>query len=133
MLQGRYPGQPKFPFVPGYDFVGHVSAVGSGVDPQLIGRRVAVVTKTGAWTTHAFDDARSVVTVPDDLDPAAVETVVVKGITAWQMLHRKPRFSRDRPSSSMAPVGEWAARSSNWRASATCGRRSTVWFTPGTK
>jgi NADPH:quinone reductase-like Zn-dependent oxidoreductase len=29
--------------------------------------------------------------VPAGLDPAAAETVVVNGITAWQMLHRKAR------------------------------------------
>ena len=91
MLRGRYPGQPKFPFVPGYDLVGQVIAVGPGVDRQLTGRRVAAATKTGGWTTHALVDARDLVPVPDDCDPAEVETVVVNGITAWQMLHRKSR------------------------------------------
>ena len=33
MRRGRYPGQPKFPFVPGYDLVGTITAVGPGVDP----------------------------------------------------------------------------------------------------
>jgi NADPH:quinone reductase-like Zn-dependent oxidoreductase len=89
MLRGRYPGQPKFPFVLGYDLVGRVSEVGSSADPALIGQRVAAVTKTGGWTTHALIDARNLVPVPDDLDPAEVETVLVNGITAWQMLHRK--------------------------------------------
>jgi NADPH:quinone reductase-like Zn-dependent oxidoreductase len=91
MLRGRYPGQPKFPFVPGYDLVGQVIAVGPGVGPSLVGRRVAAATKTGGWTTHAVFDARILVPVPDALDPADIETVVVNGITAWQMLHRKSR------------------------------------------
>jgi NADPH:quinone reductase-like Zn-dependent oxidoreductase len=91
MLRGRYPGQPEFPFVPGYDLVGEVTAVGSGAGHHLTGRRVAAATKTGGWTTHALVDARDLVPVPDDLDPAEVETVVVNGITAWQMLHRKSR------------------------------------------
>jgi NADPH:quinone reductase-like Zn-dependent oxidoreductase len=91
MLRGRYPGQPKFPFVPGYDLVGEVTAVGSGAGHHLTGRRVAAATKTGGWTTHALVDARDLIPVPDDLDPAEVETVVVNGITAWQMLHRKSR------------------------------------------
>ena len=30
MLRGRYFGQPKFPFVPGYDLVGKVESVGYG-------------------------------------------------------------------------------------------------------
>ncbi|HEY2427932.1 MAG TPA: alcohol dehydrogenase catalytic domain-containing protein, partial [Acidimicrobiales bacterium] len=89
MLRGRYPGQPKFPFVLGYDLVGRVSHVGSRADHRLVGQRVATVTKTGSWTTHALVDARNLVAVPDDLDPAEIETFVVNGITAWQMLHRK--------------------------------------------
>nr|WP_216364730.1 alcohol dehydrogenase catalytic domain-containing protein [Rhodanobacter glycinis] len=51
MRRGRYPGQPRFPFVPGYDVVGTVLAVGSGVDPALVGERVAAALKTGGWAT----------------------------------------------------------------------------------
>jgi NADPH:quinone reductase-like Zn-dependent oxidoreductase len=88
MRRGRYYDQPPFPFVPGYDLVGIVIAG----EPNLIGRRVAVLTKVGGWTTHAIVDAVDVVTVPDGVDPVAAETVVTNGITAWQMLHRKARI-----------------------------------------
>ena len=91
MRRNRYPGQPKFPFVPGYDLVGIVQSVGQGVDPGLVGQRVAALTKTGGWASHAVLKAANLVSVPDGLDPAEVETVVVNGITAWQMLHRKAR------------------------------------------
>lgn len=91
MRRGRYPGQPKFPFVPGYDFVGTVLAVGRGADPTLVGKRVAAVTKTGGWSTHILVVAAYLVPVPQGLDPALAETVVVNGITAWQMLFRKAR------------------------------------------
>ena len=37
MRRGKYYGQPAFPFVPGYDVVGTVTAVGPGVDPALAG------------------------------------------------------------------------------------------------
>src|SRR3954470_17509404 len=46
MRRGRYPGQPRFPFVPGYDLVGAVAAVGEGTDPALLGTRVAALPKT---------------------------------------------------------------------------------------
>lgn len=91
MRRGRYFGQPAFPFVPGYDLVGRVLAVGSERDVALVGTRVASVTKTGSWASHALVAARDSVPVPDGLDPADVETVVVNGLTAWQMLHRKAR------------------------------------------
>jgi NADPH:quinone reductase-like Zn-dependent oxidoreductase len=94
MRRKRYPGQPKFPFVLGYDLVGTVTAVGPEVDPRLVGQRVAAVTKTGGWSTHVLLDARHVVPVPDTLDPADIEAVRVNGITAWQMLQRHARVTR---------------------------------------
>jgi len=84
MRRGRYYDQPPFPFVPGYDLVGIVTAVGVGV---------AALTKVGGWASHVVVDAADAVRVPPDLDPAEAETVVVNGITAWQMLHRKARVT----------------------------------------
>src|ERR1039458_2785376 len=91
MRRGLYPGAPSFPFVPGYHLVGTVLAVGSGGRENWIGTRVAAVTKTGGWATHVLIAADTLVPVPPALDPALVETVLVNGITAWQMLYRKAR------------------------------------------
>ena len=91
MRRGRYYDQPPFPFVPGYDLVGTVVAAGEGVDPDLTGTRVAALVKVGGWASHVRVDAADVVPVPAGIDPAEAETVVVNGITAWQMLHRKAR------------------------------------------
>ena len=91
MRRGLYPGQPKFPFVPGYDVVGTVHSVGDDADAALVGKRVAAMTKTGGWATHLLLPAGDLVTVPADLDPGDVETLVVNGVTAWQMLHRSAR------------------------------------------
>ncbi|MFF7456969.1 medium chain dehydrogenase/reductase family protein [Kitasatospora sp. NPDC008115] len=91
MRRGRYYDQPAFPFVPGYDLVGRVLATGEGVDPALAGRRVAALVKIGGWASHVALDAADVVPVPDGLTPAEAETVVLNGITAWQMLHRLAR------------------------------------------
>ena len=88
MRRGRYFGQPPFPFTPGYDLVGRVLGVGPETERRLIGRRVATLTKTGAWATHAVVEARDSIVVPDGLSPEDAETVVVNGVTAWQMLHR---------------------------------------------
>ncbi|MBD2891522.1 medium chain dehydrogenase/reductase family protein [Spirillospora sp. NPDC000708] len=91
MRRGRYYDQPAFPFVPGYDLVGTVQAAGRGVDPGLIGTRVAALTKVGGWASHVLLDAADTVPVPDGIGAAEAETLVVNGITAWQMLHRKAR------------------------------------------
>ena len=89
MRLGKYYDQPPFPFVPGYDVVGTVVAVGPGVDLAMIGGRYAAVTKVGAWASLLQVEAADLVPVPDSLDPAEVETLLVNGITAWQMLHRR--------------------------------------------
>ncbi|MFF3003749.1 medium chain dehydrogenase/reductase family protein [Kitasatospora sp. NPDC057940] len=91
MRRGRYYDQPPFPFVPGYDLVGRVLATGEGVDPGLTGQRVAALTKVGGWASHVTVDAADAVPVPDGLTAAEAETVVVNGITAWQLLHRQAR------------------------------------------
>jgi NADPH2:quinone reductase len=59
------------------------------VDGTLVGRRVAAMTKTGGWATHALLRAADVVPVPAGLDAGEVETLVVSGLTAYQMLHRR--------------------------------------------
>ncbi|MEU4656370.1 medium chain dehydrogenase/reductase family protein [Streptomyces sp. NPDC023723] len=88
MRRGKYYDQPPFPFVPGYDVVGTVTAAGPDVDAAVIGRRFAAVTKIGAWASHLLVDAVDLMPVPDAVDAVAAETLVVNGITAWQLLHR---------------------------------------------
>ncbi|MBT2409450.1 zinc-binding dehydrogenase [Streptomyces sp. ISL-12] len=91
MRRGRYYDQPPFPFVPGYDLVGTVLTAGDGVAPSLVGTRVAALLKVGGWASHVVVDAADVVPVPDGIGAAQAETLVINGITAWQMLHRQAR------------------------------------------
>ncbi len=102
MRRGRYYDQPPFPFVPGYDLVGTVTAVGPGADPALVGRRQAAVTRTGAWASDVVVDAGDLVPVPDGVDPAEAETLIVNGLTAWQLLHR---VARVRPGQTVLVLG----------------------------
>ncbi|MFJ9246713.1 medium chain dehydrogenase/reductase family protein [Streptomyces sp. NPDC101776] len=92
MRRGKYYDQPPFPFVPGYDLVGTVLTTGAGVEPGLAGTRVAALVKVGGWASHVLVDAADLVPVPEGVGAAEAETVVVNGITAWQMLHRKARI-----------------------------------------
>ncbi|SMC67618.1 medium chain dehydrogenase/reductase family protein [Lentzea albidocapillata] len=94
MRLGKYYDQPAFPFVPGYDVVGTVVGTGPGVDRDLRGHRFAAVTKVGAWASHLIVEAADLVPVPDGVDAAAAETVVVNGVTAWQMMYRTAKVER---------------------------------------
>jgi NADPH:quinone reductase-like Zn-dependent oxidoreductase len=91
MRRGRYYDQPPFPFVPGYDLVGTVLETGEGVAPELVGRRVAALVKVGGWASHVLLDALDLVEVPADLGAAQAEALLLNGVTAWQLLHRKAR------------------------------------------
>jgi NADPH:quinone reductase-like Zn-dependent oxidoreductase len=91
MRRDRYYGQPKFPFVPGYDLVGVVEAVGAGVDRALVDTRVAALTKTGGWATAVLLTAADLVEVPDGISADDAETVIVNGLTAYQMLERSAK------------------------------------------
>ena len=94
MRRGKYYEQPKFPLVPGYDLVGTVVATGPGVDTTLLGKRVAALTKTGGWASYVLLTASNLLPVPESIDPMEAETLIVNGITAWQMLHDKARIKR---------------------------------------
>jgi NADPH2:quinone reductase len=91
MLGHRYPNQPRYPFVPGYDLVGEVTSVGPDVSGVAVGDRVAALVVTGAWRTHVVVRADHVVPVPDGLDPGVAVAVTTNGVTAWQMVHEVAR------------------------------------------
>ncbi|MET8141420.1 medium chain dehydrogenase/reductase family protein [Sphaerisporangium sp. NPDC005288] len=97
MRRGKYYDQPAFPFVPGYDLVGVVEALGgraapgAGGSPVEVGQRVAALTKIGGWADRVVLDVADLVPVPDGVSAAEAETVVVNGVTAWRMLHRTAR------------------------------------------
>jgi len=86
MRRGKYYDQPPFPFVPGYDLVGTIERLGDGGRDLTVGRRVAALTKTGAWADRVVLDTAELTPVPDGVDAAAAETVVVNGVTALRML-----------------------------------------------
>ncbi len=87
--QGRNPG--KIPPVLGYDIVGVVTAVGSGVDGFAVGQRVTALTVVGGYASHVVAPAKWAVPVPDDLVAAEVSALTLNYVTAWQMLHRVAR------------------------------------------
>jgi NADPH2:quinone reductase len=88
MLSHRYPMQPKYPFVPGYDLVGEVTSVGRDVTGVRVGDRVAALLVTGAWRTHVVVKADRLVPVPDGLDAGVAAAATMNGVTAWQMVNR---------------------------------------------
>jgi NADPH:quinone reductase-like Zn-dependent oxidoreductase len=91
MRRGIYYDQPSFPFVPGYDLVGTIEALGSPTQGLHVGQRVAALTKIGGWAQRLLLAAGDLVPVPDEVSAEDAETVIVNGLTAWRVLHRTIR------------------------------------------
>jgi NADPH:quinone reductase-like Zn-dependent oxidoreductase len=91
MRRGTYYQQPRFPFVPGYDLVGTVEAVGSPTPGLHVGQRVAALTKIGGWAQRTLLEVGDLVPVPDGVSAEDAETVIVNGLTAWRVLHHTIR------------------------------------------
>jgi NADPH:quinone reductase-like Zn-dependent oxidoreductase len=89
MRHGLYPNTPAFPFVPGYDIVSEIDALGEGVNNFSIGQRVAALTMTGGYSRYTIVPANHLVPVPPNLDPAEAVSLVLNYVTAYQMLHRE--------------------------------------------
>ncbi len=88
MRRGRYPYAPPIPFVPGYETVGTVDAIGEGVTGFVLGERVAALLVHGGYATHVVRGAEHWVKVPPGLDAAEAVALILNYVTAYQMIHR---------------------------------------------
>jgi NADPH2:quinone reductase len=89
--EGTYPGGPKPPFTPGYEFIGTVHKLGAGASGFEFGQRVGAITVYGSHADYLCVPEWWLVPVPDRLDPAEAAVVVFNYVTAYQMLHRTAR------------------------------------------
>lgn len=87
-MQGVHLERRKPPFVPGWDVVGEVEAVGSTVSGPAVGDRVAGLSIVGGWAQHVLLPAVRVVPVPDSLESTRAVCLVMDYTVAYQMLTR---------------------------------------------
>ena len=85
--EGLYPGVP-LPATPGYEVVGIVVSKGEQVQGVEIGARVAALTVHRGYAKYVNVPAASVVAVPPALSSATAASLVLNGLTAYQMLTR---------------------------------------------
>lgn len=88
MRRGYYPYAPKLPFVPGYEIVGEVTAVGSIADRFEIGDTVTALTIFGGYSEYIYLPEDSLVSVPENVRPDEAVALILNYCTAYQMLHR---------------------------------------------
>ena len=90
---GSSPFSPKVPFVPGYEIVGLVEAVGEDVHGIVPGDRVAALTGQGGYAEMIYLGPEYLVPVPPALVPEEVVGLILNYVTAYQMLHRVARVT----------------------------------------
>ena len=84
---GLYPA-PQLPFTLGNESAGDVLAVGPNVTEFKPGDRVAVVAGLGAYAEERIVPAASVVALPEGISYEAAASMLLKGLTAEDLLHR---------------------------------------------
>jgi NADPH2:quinone reductase len=95
MSAGTYQEQPAFPLIPGMEIAGTVTATGAGVDPSLIGRRVASFVGHGGLAEVALAPADRLVALPDGMDTTVAAAMQVAYGTSHLALLRTARLRRD--------------------------------------
>ena len=80
--------QPSFPFIPGSEGAGVVTAIGEGVRDLKVGRRVAYAGVIGAYAEERLIAADRVVKIADEVDDQTAAAIMLKGMTAQYLLRR---------------------------------------------
>jgi len=111
LIRGVYGVRPDVPAALGAEGVGHVVAVGPGVDSSRVGERVLVVPTLEQTTLRdrTIVDEPNAVTVDADADPLQLAMLGINPITAHSLLHGYAK---------LAP-GDWVAQTG--ASSATAG------------
>ncbi|MBC8067017.1 MAG: zinc-binding dehydrogenase [Deltaproteobacteria bacterium] len=92
--KGAVPGLPSPPFVPGYDVVGVVDALGEGVDTVEIGDRVGAFVGLGGYAELLRAPADLLIPIPAGVTDAQAVASILNYGTAYQLLHRMGRATR---------------------------------------
>ena len=85
--EGKIPGSPKPPFVPGYDITGNVEKLGENVSGFEVGQLVTAHIGTGGYSQYVCIDASLLVPVPDSSDLFQAACLPLNYLAAYQMLH----------------------------------------------
>jgi NADPH2:quinone reductase len=89
--EGIHPETPPLPFTPGWDLVGVVDRLGSGVQEMEPGQLVAAMPISGAYAEFVCLPRHELIPVPPGSDPTEAVSLVLNYVTAYQMLHRSAK------------------------------------------
>lgn len=85
--KGAYPWPQSENLVLGSEAAGVIEEIGEGVVGWNIGDRVAYTIPNNAYTTHRTIEAKHLVLIPDGISDQVAAATVLKGLTAYYLLH----------------------------------------------
>lgn len=85
---------PQLPFTPGQEGAGIVVAVGPDVTNVKVGDRVAYVATLGSYADERLVAAERLVIVPSEIDLKLAASMMLKGMTAYYLLHKTYKVQR---------------------------------------
>ena len=80
---GIYKDCPSLPTVIGYENVGHIKALGEGVEGLKVGQRVLAFTRFGGYADHILTPAMGVTPIPEDLSIGEATALATQYMTAY--------------------------------------------------
>lgn len=112
-IWGLYSATPKGEFIPGLEFAGEVTDIGSEVSGLSKGDRVMGVTRFGGYTTALNSDSRYLIPIPADWSYAEGAAYLVQVLTAYYGLKNLGNLQSHYQvlvHSAAGGVGVWANR-----------------------
>ncbi len=89
IIEGKYQFKPPFPFTPGGESSGVVSAVGDGVDGFAIGDRVIASMMVGGFAEKALAPAEMLTKIPDEMNFNTAAGFTVTYATSYHALKQR--------------------------------------------
>lgn len=89
LVQGLYQMKPEFPFIPGNEVAGVISAVGEGVRNFKVGMRVIALCMLGGYAQKVACPATHVLPIPDEIPDEEAAALVTAHATAHHALKQR--------------------------------------------
>jgi NADPH2:quinone reductase len=109
--QGRH-ALKGLPWIPGIEVAGVVEAIGDGVDPSLLDRRVAAITESG-YAEKTVAEAADLMLLPEALTWQQAAAFPIQGLTAYHLLHTAARLRAGESvlvHAAAGGVGQWCVQ-----------------------
>jgi NADPH2:quinone reductase len=104
LVKGLYQMKPEFPFTPGTEVAGTVSAVGEGVTSVVLGDRVLGFCFLGGYAEKVVTSASSLMSLPDDIADEEAAGLITAHATAHHALKQRASINPEKPCWSPAPL-----------------------------